>query len=260
MIDKQKTEMDLIRELSELEKQLENTKQLLDLKDHQIMNIFSNLSHELRTPLNGIIGFAELLSTSELTVDEIKLYSGVIVESSNILMSILGDTYDLVKIESGRYQIYPEPFDLNNLIYELFMEYRPIAEKKNLQLFLENLISEELIIRTSPTELKKILVKLVENAIKYTKRGWIKIKYEVIGNTIFFTVEDSGIGINETVRSKLFQSFTAEEVSKSRNVSGTGLDLTLCSGLVNLLGGTIEYYPAKDQGSVFQFSIINHKR
>lgn len=243
-----------------LKKQLETANQMIELKDHQIMNIFSNLSHELRTPLNGIVGFSELLSGTELNPADVKQYAAVIEESSNMLMSVWNDAFDLVKIESGKYIVYAEPFDINDLIYQLFIHYRPLAEKKNLQLFLENLISEELIVTVPHTELKKVLEKLIENAIKYTKQGWIKIHYKIKGELIIFEVEDTGIGINESVRSKLFHSFTAEQVSKSRNVSGTGLDLTLCNGLVQLMGGTIEYHPSSGQGSVFRFSVINHHR
>ncbi|HOO83023.1 MAG TPA: HAMP domain-containing sensor histidine kinase [Prolixibacteraceae bacterium] len=250
----------LEKEVIELNRQLETAKQMLELKDHQIMNIFSNLSHELRTPLNGIVGFSELLSGSDVNPGDVKQYAAVIEESSNMLISVWNDAFDLVKIESSKYNVYAEPFDLNDLIYQLFIKYRPLAEKKNLQLFLENLISEEFIVSLPLNELKKVLEKLIENAIKYTKQGWIKIHYKIKGELIIFEVEDTGIGINESVRSKLFHSFTAEEVSKSRNVSGTGLDLTLCNGLVQLMGGTIEYHPSSGQGSVFRFSVINHHR
>ncbi|MBN2261988.1 MAG: HAMP domain-containing histidine kinase [Prolixibacteraceae bacterium] len=250
----------LEKQVIALQRQLETAKQMLELKDHQIMNIFSNLSHELRTPLNGIVGFSELLCGTDVDQSDVKQYVAVIEESSNMLMSVWNDAFDLVKIESGKYNVYAEPFDLNDLIYQLFIKYRPLAEKKNLQLFLENLISEEFIVSVPLNELNKVLEKLIENAIKYTKQGWIKIHYKVEGKLIIFEVEDTGIGINESVRSKLFHSFTAEEVSKSRNVSGTGLDLTLCNGLVYLMGGTIEYRPSNGQGSVFCFSVVNHHR
>lgn len=250
---------ELEKEIVALKRELETTKQMLELKDQQIMNIFSNLSHELRTPLNGIVGFSELLSSFDVNANDVKQYSAVIEESSNMLMSVWNDAFDLVKLESKKYLVNFENFDVNDLIYQLFIHYRPIAEKKKLQLFLENVISEEFLISSSYNELKKVLEKLIENAIKYTKQGWVKIHYKVKGKFLFFEVEDTGIGINDSVKSKLFNSFTAEEVSKSRNVSGTGLDLTLCNGLVSLLGGTIKFQPSKGQGSVFIFSILNHQ-
>lgn len=174
-------------------------------------------------------------------------------------MDILNDAFDIVKIEAGSYKIYPEAFDLNELLFDIYIKYKPEAEKKNLQFFLENLISEEYFIESSRDSIQKVLSKLIENAIKYTKQGWVKIKYTEIDKQIWFYVEDSGIGVNKAVQPKLFHSFVSEQVSKSRHVSGTGLDLTLCSGLVNLLGGTILYVPVEDQGSVFKFSIINYK-
>lgn len=247
------------KENSDLKREIQNLKQILELKDHQLVNIFANLSHELRTPLNGLNGFSELLGSLDISCEEVKLYTSVILESSNMLMDILNDAFDIVKIEAETYKIYPEAFDLNELIFDIYLKYKPEAEKKNLQFFLENLIGEEYIIESSRDSLQKVLSKLIENAIKYTKQGWVKVKYDEIDNQIWFNVEDSGIGVNKAVQSKLFHSFVSEQVSKSRHVSGTGLDLTLCSGLVNLLGGIIQYYPGNDQGSVFKFSILNYK-
>jgi signal transduction histidine kinase len=244
--------------IKELQNELEQIKCSSNQCKQSINIIMGNLSHELRTPLNGIVGFSELLSTTKLTPDEVKLYAGVIDESSMMLMSILNDVMEIVRIQTGNYPANIEPFDLNDLLFNVFMEFRDKAEEKGLQLFLENLVSETYIIASSNDIIKRVLEKLIDNAIKFTREGWIKISYQKNGNGIEFKVEDTGIGIAEANRENLFSKFICEEVSKSRKVSGTGLDLTLCSGLVGLLGGTIDYEPARDQGSVFKFSIVNH--
>ena len=244
-------------ELARLE--IEKLKEKLKQQNQLITNFFSNLSYEIRTPLNGILGFSELLNTSEILCEDAKMYANVINESSLLLLSILNDAMDISRIEVDRYKVYPEAFDLNDLLFEIFMEYKSQAEQKKLQLFLDNMISEQFIIESAPNTLKKILTKLLDNAIKFTKEGWIKMGYTDEGEYLVFSVEDTGIGIPEVIRKNLFHSFISQEVSTSRKVSGSGLDLTLCNGLVKLLGGEIEYLPKPTQGSIFSFSILNHR-
>jgi signal transduction histidine kinase len=245
---------EIISDRNELIAKVDELSKLLTSREMEFLNIFSNLSHELRTPLNGIIGFSELMSTTQLSPDEVKLYSSVVEESSLMLMATFNDAYDITRLHSGNYPIVKEPFDLNDLIFEIFVKYKPEAEKKNLQLFLENLISEPFIVHSAHNEVKKIITKLIENAIKYTKQGWVKLKYVTTPNEVIFDVEDTGIGVDANVVSKLFNSFIAEDVSKSRHVSGTGIDLTLCNGLVNTLGGKMNYLAKEAQGSIFRFS------
>lgn len=249
----------VMKELEESQHELKKLTEKLHNKDQLISTIFANLNHEIRTPMNGILGFSELLKTNELSGEEIKMYVGVIEESSLLLMSILNDVMDITRMESNRYKVYPEAFDLNDLLYEIFIEYKSQAEKKNLQLFIENMISEPFIIESTPETLKRILSRLLDNAIKFTKEGWIRLAYKDKGEHIVLSVEDTGIGVSEIIRENLFNSFTNQDVSKSRSVSGTGLDLTLCHGLVKLLGGKIEYKPKTTQGSIFSFSILNSR-
>lgn len=234
-------------------------KEIADSKNVRL-TIFSNLSHEVRNPINGIMGFSELLNTTEVSKEEQKLYSSAIDESSGMLLSILSDVFDIARLEAHRFNAYPVSFDLNDLMYDLYAEYKGKAEIKQLHLFLDNLISEPYIISTDPDILKRILKKLLDNAIKFTKTGWVKLKYEVGDTSISFVVEDSGIGIAEPLWSNLFNRFITEEVSKSRNIGGTGLDLSLCNGLVRLLGGKIWYEPKGQDGSIFHFTILDRKK
>lgn len=251
---------DLLRaEIAQYQRDIEKLKFELERKNHLLKTVFSNLSHEIRTPLNGILGFSELLKSKEITCEEKTLYAGVIEESSFMLMSILNDVFDITRIESGSLKVYPEEFDLNNLLFELFMMYKEQAEVKGLQFFLENLISDEFIIESSPDVVKRILIKLIDNAIKFTKQGWIKVHYRVEGAMIHFLIEDTGIGISGPVPEKLFSHFTEVDVSTSRNISGTGIDLSLCKGLVKLLDGQINYESKESGGSIFHFNFLNHK-
>lgn len=242
----------------ELLEEIERLQNTLDKKDQVLNTLFSNLGHEMRTPLNGIMGFSEVLKMEGYSKQEMEYYTDIIVESSEMLVSIVKDAMDISKIESGRFLTFPESFDLNDIIYDVFAKYKDSAEEKGLQLFVGNMISEEFIITSSPDALSRILSKLIDNAIKFTKKGWIKISYQEIGDEIEFCIEDTGIGIAKSIQSNLFTRFTHIEVSNSRKVSGTGLDLTLCNGLVKLLGGKIEYFPKREGGSFFKFSICRN--
>jgi signal transduction histidine kinase len=138
------------------------------------------------------------------------------------------------------------------------MKYRDRSESKGIDFYLENLVSEQFIIESSDNDINRILEKLIDNAIKFTRDGYIKVGYIDKGSHIVFTVRDTGIGIPPENQKNLFTKFVDEEVSKSRKVSGTGVDLALCNGLVKLLGGAITYNTASDKGSVFTFTIDNH--
>ncbi len=249
-----------IESIELLKKEIEFLKCDTDQCKKSIYTIMGNLNHEVRTPLNGIVGFSEILNTTTLSPEETKLYTGVIEESSMMLLSIINDVMEIVKIETGHYTFEIEPFDLNDLFFNVYMDYRDRAESKGLQLFLQNLVSEPFIINSSNNAIKRVLEKLVDNAIKFTREGWIKLSYKVQDEYIVFKVEDTGIGIPKLIRENLFTRFIHEEVSKSRKVSGTGLDLTLCNCLVNLMGGSIHHLPGSEQGSIFKFTILNHKR
>jgi signal transduction histidine kinase len=248
----------LKNENKQLKAELKQLKEQKKQTDKQNAILFANLSHEIRNPLNGILGFAELLRSEEISCEESRVYTNVIEESGIVLMSIIHDVFDLSKINAGLYNVYPEAFDLNDMLFDLLMKYRPLAEEKDLQLFIENMISEEFVIHSSPDTILRILSKLMDNAIKYTKNGWIKASYKKVEGHILFSVEDTGIGIQEPTRSNLFNRFIELEVSKTRKVSGTGLDLTLCNGLVKLLSGEIWHENRKGGGSVFNFSVKDH--
>jgi signal transduction histidine kinase len=217
--------------------------------------VLLNLNHEIRTPLNGILGFSEIILDPAISESERKYYSEIITESSNLLMSIISDTIDIAKINTGTFRVYPSNFDLNDLMFQIFQNFKPVAEKKNIQLFLENVISTSKVILSDSAVLEKVLKKLIDNALKFTKQGWVKFYYREEKEFIEFFVEDTGIGIQNEQREMIFERFTKQPVSQSRNLGGTGIDLSLCHGLVTLLGGKIILLPPKPEGSVFKFSI-----
>ena len=258
MSDKDQSIEQLQKQLDVALKRIESLNAQIEANKNSRMTIFTNLSHEIRNPLNGIMGFSELLNTTEVSKEELALYSTAITESSQALLSIVNDVFEIARLEANRLNSYPVEFDLNDIFYDLYDEYKLKAESKQLHFYLDNLISEPFIIISDPDVLKRILKKLLDNAIKFTKTGWLKMKYTDEGVKIHFEVEDSGIGIPEHLWSNLFDRFITEEVSKSRNIGGTGLDLSLCNGLVRLLCGKIWYESKGNEGSIFHFTIHNH--
>ena len=143
-------------------------------------------------------------------------------------------------------------------MFQIYQKFKPEAEKKNLQLFLENVISSTKTISSDPAVIEKVLNKLIDNALKFTKQGWVKFYYKEEKEHIEFFVEDTGIGIPEDQRSTIFERFTKQPVSQSRKLGGTGIDLSLCHGLVGLLGGKISLLPAKKEGSIFRFTVARN--
>ncbi|MBP7506815.1 MAG: HAMP domain-containing histidine kinase [Prolixibacteraceae bacterium] len=245
--------------IDQLKLEIENLKKEVAKAKMFSLAVLSNLSHEIRTPLNGIMGFTEIIADPSISNQERNYYSDIITESSNMLLSIITDVLDISKIDSGTYRVYPIQFDLNDLMFQIYINFKPHAEKKELQLFLENVISTPFRIESDPAIIEKILKKLIDNALKFTKQGYVKFYYREEKNKIVFYVEDTGIGIREEIRESIFKKFTTQPVSQSRHLGGTGIDLSLCFGLVKLLGGDIKLSSKCGIGSVFSFSISNIK-
>ncbi len=245
------------RKIELLEGEVKHLKKELERSNQFKVAVLSNLSHEMRTPLNGILGFTEIISDPSLSNEDRKMYADVLVESGNALIAVVNDVLDITKIDQDVYRVYPVKFDLNDLLFQVYSDFKPISEKKNLQLFLENVISTPFYVNSDPAVLGKILNKLIDNALKFTKNGWVKFYYKEANNKIKFFVEDTGIGIPQEIQESIFERFTTQPVSQSRHMGGTGIDLSLCHGLVGLLGGSISLKSKLGSGSVFTFSISN---
>ncbi|HPR31254.1 MAG TPA: HAMP domain-containing sensor histidine kinase [Prolixibacteraceae bacterium] len=246
----------IIRQLKDrivaLEYELENCKKLQ-------LTVFSNLIHEIRTPLNGILGFSEIISEASVSEEERKHYGDVIVESSNLLLNIISDVIDITKLETGQYKVYHEYFDLNDLMAHLYQHYKPIAEKKGLQFFLENVARQPLAVWSDREAIEKVLRKLIDNAIKFTKEGWVKLFYREEKDLLQIFVEDTGLGIPLEIQDALFTRFTRQQVSQSRNLGGTGIDLSLCYGMMKALGGHIFLNSSKGNGSTFRITLGDYQ-
>ncbi len=220
----------------------------------------ANMSHEIRTPLNGIMGFTELLKNTPLT-EEQKEFVSIIEKSSENLLEIINNILDIAKIESNK-------IELESVVFEPIVEfenavevYAPKAAEKgiNLASFVDPHLEKPL--KGDPTKIKEVLINLISNAVKFTpKGGEIAVEIKKIGQkdsnaVIHFEVRDTGIGIPEDKKEKIFEAFSQADISITRKYGGTGLGLTISSEFVKLMGGELKIESEEGKGSRFFFTL-----
>ncbi len=218
--------------------------------------ILMNMSHEIRTPLNGIIGFAQILTSSELPQDKVNEYSNFIRDSGQRLLRLLDNVMSLSKIEAGVEEIISTKFDVSTLLYDIYEQHFHEAQSKGLDI--EVVLpsnSNYYSITSDRMKIGQVLTNLLDNAIKFTERGSIAIGYSVLPDSIQFFVKDTGIGIPQQYLQRIFEHFTQADMSLSRGYEGAGLGLSICKGLAELLGGNLYVESEPGKGSTFYFTL-----
>ncbi len=239
--------------------------ELEDARKHAIQanaakSIFlANMSHEIRTPLNVIIGTAALLARSELNEKEEKYVKRIIL-SGRALLDLIVDILDFSKIEAGELKINITSCDFITIANEVIEIMTPRAEEKELELIANYDKPSALKIKSDPVRIQQIITIFVDNAIKFTEKGYIKISITSKQKDhdhlqIRVEVEDSGIGIREDRVHRIFKKFSQVDASSTRKVGGVGLGLAISKELVKLLGGEIGYKNNPKGGSIFWFEI-----
>jgi len=200
----------------------------------------ANTSHELRTPMNGIMGMINLLKNTNLDPEQ-QGYADAVSECANDLLTIINDLLDLSQIEAGRLSMVLEQFDLRDCVNSVITLLKPRADSKGLELRLEFTCDAPEYIYGDSVRFKQILTNLVANAIKFTCTGGVQVKLGVSedGTRLACEVIDSGIGVDEAVRERIFEAFFQADGTPRRKYGGTGLGLTICKQLVELMGGQI---------------------
>nr|WP_081955778.1 ATP-binding protein [Methanococcoides methylutens] len=217
----------------------------------------ANMNHELRTPLNSIIGFSDVLYNENFgTLSDIqKKYLSNVIKNGKHLLEIVNDLLDISKIEAGKMELFPEKFAILAIINGITSTMMPLAKKKNIELKY-SINMEDFSIVADPLKLKQILYNLVSNAIKFTDQGGsVTIGVERSDKLISIFVEDTGVGISQKDRGKLFYPFIQVDSSTSSEYGGTGLGLALVKKFVEMHGGNVRVESEVGKGSKFTFTI-----
>ncbi len=255
-----------ITQQQKIEEQLILSKEKAEEADTLKSAFLANMSHEIRTPMNGILGFSDLLKSEETTEKERNSYIDIIHQSGKQLLNIINDILDISKIEVGQIQINEEDCSINDMLDELMGLFKPeIVDKKKLRLEIhKDLGNLDSIIKTDGMRLRQILTNLINNALKFTSKGYIEFGYLLVpadepGNKINhylqFYVKDTGIGIPYSKREIIFDRFRQSDESHTRKFGGTGLGLAISKGFAELLGGHIWHESIEKAGSTFYFTI-----
>ena len=233
------------------------------IKDaNQTKDLFlASMSHEIRTPLNGILGFTQLLKETNAT-EEQREFIGVIEKSSENLLTIVNDILDLSKIKADKIELEEIAFDPIDSFEVATESYAAKASEEGIDfnVFLDPTLPTSLM--GDPTKISQVILNLISNAIKFTsKNGEVNVRVEkreekLSEVTVRFSVEDTGIGISEAQKGKIFEAFTQADVSTSRKYGGTGLGLSISGKFIEMMGSKLQIKSIKDEGSTFFFILV----
>jgi PAS domain S-box-containing protein len=241
------------------EEKLKKAKEKAEESDRLKTAFLTNMSHEVRTPLNAIIGFSDLLADRNTDNQSRKEFVEQINISSNMLIKLIDDIIDISQIDAGKLNLTIKTFNVSNILNSLLTAYkteRKINSKDDIDILFHNPYSHNTIyLKSDEFRFKQIFEHLLNNALKYTHKGFIEFGFDLDDNNFpVFYVRDTGIGIPEDKKDQIFNHFTKIE-SRTNLYRGTGIGLTITQKLVELLGGKIWVDSHLGIGSVFYFSI-----
>jgi two-component system sensor histidine kinase EvgS len=261
-----------VRKRKQSQRQLEEQLQLKEALSHELeaekdkaiqatkakSRFLASMSHELRTPVSSIVGFLELLSSSDLSVSQRKEAIALAGATAQSLLGLIGKILDVDKIESGKYQIAPQWTDLTQLMDLQCHSFDALAKQKGIVLRCTSELGADERVLIDPQAWRQILTNLVGNALKFTEQGSIQVTARLAPlddkhGTLVVTVSDTGCGISPEEQKTLFHRYV--QARQGREQTGSGLGLVICKELVTLMGGTLEMSSRQSQGTTFTITL-----